>query len=438
MRRCYSVPLALGLAVCFSTAMQIRAAAPTYQLNVVTDRTEALYAVGEKARFLVTVKQGGAIATTGELAYVLDHDGTLPISQGKLKIGAGPLVVEGTLAEPGLLRCAVSYAGEGKPVAWSTATAAFDPLKIPPSLPVPDDFDAFWAAQKAKLAAVPMKPVLTPVKLDDAQVQCFDVQIPCAGPRPVSGYYGRPVGAAPHSLPAILHVHGAGVRSSNLGAAVGGAHMKRLSLDINAHGIPNGKPEQFYKDLSNGELKNYRSEGREDREKCYFLGMFLRLVRALDFLTAQPEWDGKVLIVEGVSQGGGQSLVAAGLDSRVSFIAAGVPALCDHSGSAVGRINGWPKLVPNKDGKPDPQVLQCARYFDAMNFATRAKAEAILSVGLVDPVCPPTSVFAAYNNLPGKKQIVIEPLMGHGSSPKIGKAFSDATAEHIVRRGKSL
>ena len=291
----------------------------------------------------------------------------------------------------------------------------------------------FWAAQKAKLAAVPMKPVLTPVKTADAKIQVFDVQIPCVGPRPVSGYFGRPVGAAPKSLPAILHVHGAGVRSANLGAATGGAHMNFLSLDINAHGIPNGKPSQFYTDLNNGELKGYPTSVRDDREKCYFLGMFLRLVRAMEFLTSQPEWDGKVLIVEGGSQGGGQSIAAAGLDPRVTFIAAGVPAICDHSGKAIGRINGWPKLVPDKDGKPDPKSLEAARYFDAMNFAARAKAEAIFSVGFIDGVCPPSSVYAAYNNLPGKKQMVIEPLMGHASSPAIQKAFAKATAEHIAR-----
>ena len=36
------------------------------------------------------------------------------------------------------------------------------------------------------------------------------------------------------------------------------------------------------------------------------------------------------------------------------------------------------------DGKPDPACLQAARYFDGMNFATRAKAEAIFSVGFID------------------------------------------------------
>ena len=99
-----------------------------------------------------------------------------------------------------------------------------------------------------------------------------------------------------------------------------------LALDINAHGLPNGRPDAFYTGMANGELKEYRVRGRESRETIYFLGMFLRLVRAIDFLTAQPEWDGRTVIVHGSSKGGAQSLVAAGLDSRVTFFAAGVPA----------------------------------------------------------------------------------------------------------------
>ena len=155
-------------------------------------------------------------------------------------------------------------------------------------------------------------------------------------------------------------------------------------------------------------MKDYPQSGREDREKCYFLGMFLRLARALEFLTSQPEWDGKTLIVRGASQGGGQAIAAAGLDPRVTFIAAAVPAICDHTGHAVCRVNGWPQLVPDQAGKPNPKILQVARYFDSMNFATRTKAEAIVSVGLIDTVCPATSVYAAYNNLPGKKQMIID------------------------------
>ena len=71
----------------------------------------------------------------------------------------------------------------------------------------------------------------------------------------------------------------------------------------------------------------------------------------------------------------------------------------------------------SKKGKAvHPDVAQNAPYFDAAFFAKRIKAEAYLTVGLVDAVCAPTSVFAAYNNIPGNKHITILPTHGHGKT----------------------
>ena len=176
-------------------------------------------------------------------------------------------------------------------------------------------------------------------------------------------------------------------------------------MDINAHGIENGKPAAFYDELRDGRLKDYPFFGREKRETSYFVGMYLRLIRALDFLCAQPEWNGKIVAVCGHSQGGGQALAAGGLDDRVTFIAAGVPAMCDHTGRAIGRINGWPKLVPNDAAqRPDPAVLEASRYVDAVNLAARCKAEAIMSIGLIDVTCPPTGDFCRVQSASGKEE----------------------------------
>jgi cephalosporin-C deacetylase-like acetyl esterase len=423
------------LAAILSVGAVCQGAAPCV-VNVATDRAEAVYRRGETVKFLVTVKCGGKPVTQGKVIYRLDLDGAKELGKGTAALAATPTVIEGSLAEPGFLQCLVGYApaaqeGEKPQPVSSRAGAAVDPLAIAPSMPVPDDFDAFWTAQKARLAKVPMKPKLVWIDSPDESLECYDVEIPCVGPRPVTGYFARPVGAKPKSLPAILHVHGAGVRSSDLAAAMASAKLGALSLDINAHGIANGKPKAFYDALAAGELKDYRTAGRESRDTCYFLGMFLRLQRAIDFLAAQPQWNGRVLCVEGHSQGGGQALAAAGLDSRVTFLAAGVPAICDHTGRAVGRINGWPKLVPDQDGRPDPKILQVARYFDAMNFATHTQAEAIVSVGFIDTTCPPTTVYAAYNNLRGKKQMVERPLMAHRAPPDVREAFNKAIWEHI-------
>jgi cephalosporin-C deacetylase-like acetyl esterase len=425
---------ALFLVLCSS----LRAAEPACKLSVVTDPPEAIYAVGQPAKFLVALRLGDQPLAGAEVVCVLDKDGMPPAAQKRLKLDRGTAAIEATLAEPGFLRCWVTYVDKDRRATTALAGAAFDPLKIPPSLPVPEDFDAFWRQQKARLAAVPMKPALTAVKSPAGGIECFDVRIPCVPPKAVSGYFARPIGSSPKSLPAILLVHGAGVRSSDLGAAAHSAkRFNALAMDINAHGVSNGNPDAFYQELSDGELKGYPYAGREDRETCYFLGMFLRLARALEFLTAQPQWDGKTLIVRGTSQGGGQAIAAAGLDPRVTFIAAGVPAICDHTGHAIGRANGWPQLVPDRAGKPEPRIFQVARYYDGANFATRSKAEAIFSVGFIDTVCPPTSVYAAYNSLPCKKQMVIEPLMGHAMFPSFERASDAAIAEHIAEKKTS-
>lgn len=406
-------------------------AASKVAVNVTTNRATAVYSLGDTVRFLVDVTENGQPVQSGAVGYVLDDEGPNRVAAGEVKLSGGPAVISGKLPKPGFLRCRVTFQPKfGKPM-QAVAGAAVSPEKIEPSMPAPDDFDEFWAKQKAELAKVPMKPVLTPVPSPDEKIECFDVQVPCAGGAPVSGYFARPKGAKPGSLPAVLWVHGAGVRSSSLSAAMNGARSGMISMDINAHGLPNGKPAEFYTEMSRGRLADYPHQGNQSRDTCYFRGMYLRLVRAIDFLAAQPEWNRKELAVCGHSQGGGQALVAGGIDPRVTFIAAGVPAMCDHTGRAMERINGWPKLVPmGPDGKPDPKILQASRYFDAVNFAARAKADAIMSVGFIDGTCPPTTNYAAYNQLQGHKQILHEPKMGHAAPPHIHKAFLEAIKKH--------
>ena len=411
------------------------AAEAKYAVSVDTDRPDAIYETGDAVRFLVQVKQAGQSVTAGEVRYTLTEDGVNAQGNGAVQLSEQPAVITSRMDKPGFLQCRVTWqAGDGK-TASALAAAAVSPTKIAPSLPVPDDFDAFWAAQKAELAQVPMESKLTPVDSPDPAVECFDVQLNCLGGAPVSGYFARPKNAAAKSLPAILWVHGAGVRSASLGAAVNGAKQGMISLDINAHGIPNGKPAEYYAQLAAGELKDYRFRGRESRETVYFRGMFLRLVRAIDFLTSQPQWDGKVVAAIGHSQGGGQALAAGGLDPRVTVIAAGVPAICDHTGQAACRINGWPKLVPNgPDGKPDPAALEASRYVDAVNFASRSKADAIVSVGFIDITCPPTTCYAAFNQLQGNKQVINETKMGHAAPAHVQKVFLDWIAAHVNGR----
>lgn len=432
---CLTILVALGAGTSSS-------AEPKFTVTVTTDRKSAIYEVGEEAEFIIRVQKDGKFGAKGSLSFeigdFLESGQKAELPHGVMAIPNGPFRVKVKGRRPEFLRCQVTVTPSGHKPINAVAAAGFSPEKIGLSLPVPDDFDEFWADQKKQLAKVKPEPKLTPVEHADSSVECFDVQVQCLGGAPVSGYFSKPRKTKPKTLPAILWVHGAGVRSSSLGNAVKGAKAGFLSMDINAHGIPNGKPGKFYSDLNAGKLKNYRHAGRKSRDTVYFRGMFLRLVRAIDFLTTQPEWNGQHVVVVGHSQGGGQSLAAGGLDDRVTMIAPGVPAICDHSGQAAGRINGWPKLVPLAPGGTglvaEPTILQAARYVDAVNFASRCKAEAIMSVGFVDAVCPPSSCYAAYNALKGTKSVINEPLMGHAAPAHIHEAFFKRILEHVKSR----
>ena len=428
-RRLLLAVLAAGFTSTF--AAQPKQPAGEDALTVSTDHADASYKQGETVTFTIKLTHRKQPMDPAEVQWIISKDGVAPMRTGKAQLAGGTASITGRLDEPGFLQCRVTFPAPSRSNLTALAGAAIDPLQIKPSLPVPDDFDAFWAGEKRKLSAVPVNPRLTPVDSKSKTVEAFDLQADCVG-APVSGYFARPAGAKPKSLPIILTVHGAGVNSSSLGGAVGWAAKSFLALDINAHGLPNGRPAQFYTDLANGELKNYRTRGRESRETVYFLGMFLRLVRALDFLTSQPDWDGRTVVVHGSSQGGFQSIVAAGLDPRVTFFAAGVPAGCDQTGFKAGRINGWPKFITTGE-QPPPNVVEAVRYYDAMNFAARTRAAGILTVGFIDTTCPPSSVYAACNALGGKREIYNDIRSGHANSPQAGEAMRKAILAHVAQ-----
>ena len=279
--------------------------------------------------------------------------------------------------------------------------------------------------------------VPVPKKFQD-KIVCYDVKVKCAGPKPVSGYLSMPKNAKKGSLPAEVIFDGAGVRDSYkpLKMATG-----RIAFAINAHGILNGQPKEYYDNLNKGVLKGYRTQGKENRDTVYFKDMFLRVMRALDYVKTLPEWDGKTLVVRGGSQGGAQAIVAAALDPQVTFCNAGVPALGDHAGRLVGRRPGWPCYVNKKNlNDADLKVIDAVKYYDHVYFAKRIKCETYFYTGFVDFVCAPTSVYAAYNNLPKDivKHIQTTPTGGHGAPGNLAFKFMDEFIQNYSIKGNVI
>jgi len=297
-----------------------------------------------------------------------------------------------------------------------------DGEKIAPGNPLPPPgFDGFWAKKRAELDKVPVKATrrrrgIPPVaSLKYPNVVCCDTQIDCAGGKPVSGYLCMPKDAEPKSLPAIIVFHGAGVRSATMMLRYG---SKAIAFNVNAHGLPNGRPKKFYDDLFAGELKDYRSRHLDDHENNYFVGIYLRIMRALDYVKSLPEWDGKTLIVMGASQGGAQALAAAGLDKQVSLCVAEVPSQCDLGGRLAERRPGGPMCRNPIAVQRDPAVVRETAYVDNVFLAKNVRCPVYISTGLIDQTCIATSIFAYYNALPPtvEKHIDVNPIGGHNNS----------------------
>lgn len=144
----------------------------------------------------------------------------------------------------------------------------------------------------------------------------------------------------------------------------------------------------------------------------YYRRVVLGVIRAIDFIDQLPQYNHKALGVTGSSQGGALSIMAAGLDSRVTCYAAVHPALCDHEAFLKGRAGGWPHYY-YYNTKPSDKTIENIRHYDVVNFARCITVPGWFSWGYNDEVCPPTSMQAAYNAVKAPKEFKPYLQTGH-------------------------
>ncbi len=401
--------------------------------TITSDEASGIYPAGRDIVFTIKPGEGKTAADLEKASAKILFNGDTEIAADKAS-AAGAMTLRVKPSKPGAYRCDVTLPASGgaKPNTSSAGTLVC-PAEIRSVGVEPADFDAFWKTKKDVLKSTPLKFDLSPLSEEQqktvagAEYECFTltIEVPVKGVRPVMGYFVRPKTTKAGGCPAILRLRAAGVAGSwciaspkeamNFAKTYGA-----MVLDINAHGIPNDKTKDYYEKIENGDLKNYSSIGKNNKDDFYFVGMYLRLLRSIDFLCTQKAWDGRHLIAIGESQGGGQSLAAAGLDSRVSAISAIVPALCALTDP---QLAGWPRplgwnskqVVMNDEAR---EIAKAVAYCDNVFLASRSKAETQIFAGLIDTTCPATGIFATYNNISTKKSIIAYPHKGHQGLPK--------------------
>lgn len=388
------------------------------KISIAPDHYDWLYRIGERVKFNVTVLQYGNPLKNVKINYEVGPERMAPVEKDSLMFSNGKFVIEGgTMKFPGFLRCIVVAEVNGKKYR-SLSTVGFDPGQIKPAAESPVDFVQFWDNAKADLARIPMDARMT--FLPERSTETVNVyHVNLQNYRVGSRLYGiLCVPKKEGKYPALLRVPGAGIRPYNGDVAT--AEKGVITFEIGIHGIPVNMDLNTYANLSGGALSGYQAFNLEDRDRFYYKRVYTGCLRANDFLTSLPQFDGTNLGVSGGSQGGALSIVTAALDKRVKFLGAYYPALSDLTGYLAGRAGGWPHLF-NKDNINSDSAkdkIKTSGYYDVVNFARLVNVPGMYSWGFNDETCPPTSMYAAYNVVSAPKSLFLSVETGHWSYPE--------------------
>ena len=385
------------------------------KVTVIPNHSDWMYHVGETVKFTVAVTRNSEPLQNVTIKYEVGPEMMTPVIRDSVILGNGTLTIAGgTFQDAGFLRCKVVAEYEGNKYE-GIATAGFTPELIKPTAEYPNDFIQFWDKARADLASVPLdvKLTLLPDKCTElTNVYQANIQNFKMGSR-VYGIVCIP--KKPGKYPAILKVPGAGVRGYSGDIAM--ADLGIITFEIGIHGIPVTMDAGVYADLGRTALDGYMFFNLDDRDKYYYKRVYLGCVRAIDFIYSLPEFDGTTLAVTGGSQGGALSIVTAGLDKRVKYLAAFYPALCDLTGYLSNRAGGWPQMF-REQKMATKEKIETSKYYDVVNFARNVKIPGFYSWGFNDVVCPPTSMYSAYNSITAPKELYIMQETGHWQYPE--------------------
>ena len=398
------------------------------EFAVVNDHTNLLYRVGEEATFTVTVRERGqhacdkvGLATKEMVDVVVDNFGSAVQMSNRVDLAKGnPFTVKGRLAEPGFLRLTLTAKGAAK--VWSVG---YEPEKIEKGSPLPEDFDAFWAKARAKLAEeVPLDAKMTKVpECSTADFDYYRISFATFGRR-VYGYMSVPTDKTKAPYPVEFQVSAAGFGDWTNSMA-GETDVIKVFFSVypwaphwdwralglqSAYDYMNDACERKYG------CRRYCTAGLTgSREEYFYYPVILGIDRAVDWIAARPDVDKGRFWYQGTSQGGGFGFYLTGLNRTFTRAAFFVPAMTDTMGYRNGRQSGWPCPTENHREADRAAVAKAAPYFDGANFASRIRCPVRVAVGFADTTCPPCAVYAAYNEISVKDKGIVHGFgMGHG------------------------
>lgn len=311
-----------------------------------------------------------------------------------------------------------------------TFNIGYSPDSISSPVDAQSDFQSFWNTAKTDLAAVDPNYILTliPEKSTSARkvylVQMNSVGDATGNPVIIKGYYAEPTGNG--TYPAIINYLGYDSGQGDPYIMSGNDNPGYAELILSTRGQSLNRANNPYGDWFVYSLGN--------KDDYYYRGAYMDAVRGIDFIASRTKIQTENIFAQGSSQGGALTIAAAALDTRIKAIAVGVTFMGDFPDYfKIGQWPAYPASVKQKEiGLSDVDMYKMLSYFDTKNLAPQITCPVLMASGLQDPVCPPHTNFAPYNNLKSTsyKEFHIYPLKQHETPDNWYKMYFDFFAQN--------
>lgn len=288
--------------------------------------------------------------------------------------------------------------------------------------PRPADFDEYWAHGLAEQRATDPQPELVRAEFQTSYAECFHLYFTGVGGARIQAKMLRPRGAtAPH--PAVLMFHGYSWHSGDWSEKLGYVAQGYTVAAMDCRG--QGGLSEDRGGVLGGTLRGHIIRGLDDEpDKLLFRQIFLDTAQLARVVMEMEDVDADRVGATGGSQGGGLTLACAALTPRIKLVAPIFPFLCDYqrvwdldlARDAYAELEEYFRRFDPLHERQH-EVFTRLGYIDVQHLAPRIRGEVLMSVGLMDQICPPSTQYAAYNKIQAQKGLRIYPDYGHEDLP---------------------
>lgn len=303
-----------------------------------------------------------------------------------------------------------------------------------PELTKQDDFDDFWEESIKESKKYPINGELIPYDYPVKEVKVYNAYYNGFKGARINGWYILPLEADKNNkVPVLIHYHGYTGDKGYIQEYLKWVIQGYAVFAVNVRGQGGQTPDPAI--YSQGGITGWMTLGILDKYEYYYRNVYMDCVRAVDFVCEKEEIDTEKIGILGASQGGGLTIAVAALDKRPKFAMPVFPYLC-HFKRAMEMYQEGPyreffeyfrRFDPEM--KTEDKVFQTLSYFDGMNLATKITCPVLMAITLRDVICPPSTMFAAYNHMTCAKELKIYPHHGHEALP-----FHDEAMIEFARR----